>query len=265
MAISTLLAALAIDFGLNCLAGLHAVWIKSERYYDITGATTHALSVLFTYFAASGHALRQQVVTAMITVWAIRLGVFLGHRIHKAGVDKRFNNVRENPPLFFVFWIVQALWCFLIGLPVHIINSSEPAAVKITWNLLDLVGVFLFCSGFVIETISDYQKSAFRSIPANKDKFIKHGLWSISRHPNYLGEIVLHCGVVLTCVSGFSKAWHYLSFLSPLFTAYLLLKISGVPPLEESADKKWQNNEEYKQYKKRTPVLVPFIGSTQRS
>lgn len=48
--------------------------------------------------------------------------------------------------------------------------------------------------------------------------------------------------------------------MSPLFVATLLINISGIPMLEESANKHWGDSAEYKAYKAKTPVLIPFIG-----
>ena len=106
--------------------------------------------------------------------------------------------------------------------------------------------------------LADEQKRIFRLEKNNESKFISSGLWSISRHPNYFGEIVLWIGISIISVSSLSGFQH-ITLISPLFITLLLTKISGVNLLEDHADKKWGSLPEYIEYKKETSVLVPFI------
>lgn len=52
-------------------------------------------------------------------------------------------------------------------------------------------GLAVFALGFGIEVVADWQKASFKSNPENKGRFINEGLWSVSRHPNYFGEMML--------------------------------------------------------------------------
>ena len=119
-------------------------------------------------------------------------------------------------------------------------------------------GVIVWVIGIVFEVVADEQKRIFRLEKNNESKFISSGLWSISRHPNYFGEIVLWIGIAIISVSSLS-GFQYITLISPLFITLLLTKISGVNLLEDHADKKWGSLPEYIEYKKETSVLVPFI------
>ena len=110
----------------------------------------------------------------------------------------------------------------------------------------------------MIEATADYQKTKFRSNPLNKDKFVKTGLWSISRHPNYFGEILIWCGLFLPA-SNVLEGKEWLSIISPMFVSYLLTKVSGIPILEKYADRKWGALSEYQKYKQNTAKLIPFV------
>ena len=50
----------------------------------------------------------------------------------------------------------------------------------------------------------------------------------------------------------------FVTLVSPIFVIMLIWKASGVPILEEKADKKWGDEKAYKEYKKNTPVLFPY-------
>ena len=121
-------------------------------------------------------------------------------------------------------------------------------------NALTYVGIILFIIGFGIEIVADNQKTVFRSIDANKDSFITSGLWSKSRHPNYFGEVLLWFAIAVISFSSL-EGLQIITLISPVFTYILLVYVSGVRMLEDMNDKKWGHMEEYKAYKKNTPML----------
>ena len=112
--------------------------------------------------------------------------------------------------------------------------------------------------GFGVEVLADHQKTVFRRDPTNAEKFITTGLWARSRHPNYFGEILLWLGVALVALPALS-GWQLVTMISPLFVTFLLIKVSGVRLLEDSAQQRWGEDPEYRDYVARTPVLVPRL------
>jgi steroid 5-alpha reductase family enzyme len=66
-------------------------------------------------------------------------------------------------------------------------------------------GLGIWLTGFIIESVADYQKSVFRSDPANKGRFIQSGIWKHSRHPNYFGEILVWWGVYVTSLGSLTS------------------------------------------------------------
>ena len=121
-----------------------------------------------------------------------------------------------------------------------------------------MIGLIIWILGFTFEVVADAQKSRFRADLQNKDKFIQSGLWSLSRHPNYFGEIVLWIGIAIIAVPVL-KGWQWVCMISPVFVTVLLTRISGIPPLEKRADEKWGGQNGYEEYKAHTPVLIPRL------
>jgi len=191
-------------------------------------------------------------IVLLITMWALRLGTFLFLRIHKDGEDKRFRSIKPSATQFFMTWTLQGLWVSLCSMCALTALSSETGVIV---NAFFYIGLGLFVFGFSTEVIADKQKSKFRSIPENRDKFITTGLWAKSRHPNFFGEIVLWTGIAVMSFSSL-EGLQYLTLISPIFTYLLLVYVSGVRMLEARADKKWGGDEEYIKYKSETPVLM---------
>ena len=124
--------------------------------------------------------------------------------------------------------------------------------------MFSLIGVFLWLTGWLIEVISDIQKTRFNSVATNKGNYINTGLWAISRHPNYFGEFVLWLGITIIAFPSLS-GFQYLAILTPIFVYLLLKNVSGVNLLEEIANNRWGDDQNYKDYKKNTPVFFPKI------
>ena len=130
------------------------------------------------------------------------------------------------------------------------------------WSLGEILGIFLWFTGFVIESIADQQKLRFRNDPKNKNMFIQTGLWQFSRHPNYFGESLLWWGIFIMLVSTL-KNLVFFGMLGPIFITFLLLKVSGIPLLEKVADKKYGKNIEFQEYKRKTNLFFPWLPTVK--
>jgi len=235
---------------------------KTEKFFDISGTVAYVVvlgvSAYFTNQASGGDlGLRSIITIILILVWALRLGIFLFVRVLKAGEDRRFRDVKKNFSKFLVWWTLSALWVFLttVNALTMIINNANYHD-----DIYCYFGMLLWIIGFLIELTADEQKRKFKSKPENKDRFINIGLWSISRHPNYFGEILLWVGMAVITLPTL-KGWQYVTLISPIFIYFLLTRMSGVNLLEDYAEKKWGGSDDYEDYKSKTPTLVPFFKS----
>ena len=248
--------AVFLAFAIQWIAFIPAYVFQTEKFYDLTGSLTYlsviwfSLTVSSEYFANLN--LANLVIVLLITFWALRLGSFLFMRIHKDGEDKRFRTIKPSASQFFMTWTLQGLWVSLCSMCALTAISSDSGLIV---NPVFFAGLVLFTFGFLLEIIADKQKSKFRAIPENKNKFISSGLWARSRHPNYFGEIVLWTGIAVMSFSSL-EGLQYLTLISPIFTYVLLVYISGVRMLEARGDIKWGENEDYRNYKENTPVLL---------
>ena len=260
---SAVLYSAAICLGIQWLAWIPASLAKSERYYDLTGGLTYLTVVGFTLWAGSqseSPSARELIVSLLVVIWALRLSSFLYLRIHRTGKDGRFDRLKTSPIRFLVPWTIQGLWVFLTMIVVIVINSQAESAPEL--GIWDAIGLLIWLLGFSIEVIADNQKSAFNANSENQGKWIDSGLWSYSRHPNYLGEIMLWTGIAcfgISCFSGMER----LAWISPIFIYLLLTKISGVPILDRRGLEKWGDQPEYHKYREETPTLLP--GLTRKS
>ena len=256
---SPLVKAAVIDVGIQWGLWAVAAYFKTEVFYDLAGSSTFLYLAWQTLSWGKAYHTRQVIQTLCVSAWSLRLGSYLFVRIiNDKGVDKRFNRVRSNPFLFFVYWTVQAGWIWATLAPTMILNTKRLNSQQQDLVTTDFVGWALWMVGFLIEVIADAQKSAFRANPENHGKWVATGLWGISRHPNYLGEMMLWTGLFISASSVLvGKEW--LSFVSPAFVIFLLTKVSGIPLLERQADKRWGQLAEYQAYKRSVACLVPYI------
>ena len=254
--IDLVLRVVILAFVIQWIAFLPAYIFQTEKFYDLTGSLTYLSVIWYSLTSSSNYFANLNVaniiIVLLITLWAVRLGSFLFMRIHKDGEDKRFRTIKPSATQFFMTWTLQGLWVSLCSMCALTAISSDSGIVI---NTLFYLGLGLFIFGFVTEVIADKQKTAFRSIPENRDKFITTGLWAKSRHPNFFGEIVLWTGIAVMSFSSLTGL-QYLTLISPVFTYFLIVYVSGVRMLEARADKKWGDNEEYIKYKTETPVLM---------
>ena len=242
-----------VAFLVQWLAFVPAFLLQTEKFYDLTGSLTYLTVTVLALVLGPVPDARALLLGMMVGIWATRLGTFLFRRALREGGDSRFDDIKPSFVRFLNTWTLQGLW-------VTITASAALAAItslhRPELGFWAAIGVPIWGFGFLFEVVADHQKAQFRADPANEGEFIRTGLWSLSRHPNYFGEIVLWVGVALTAFPAL-QGWQHATLVSPLFVYLLLTRVSGIPMLEKKADERWGGREEYERYKAETPVLMP--------
>ena len=227
-----------------------AYTLQIDKVTDFAGTSNFLILAIFTLWLGEDFSFPKIIGSLMIILWSVRLGFYLSYRIVAWGEDHRFDDMRAKFWSFFGFWVLQILWVFLTSLPVIYFNSID---ANISLDLIGYIGIGIFAIGFIMESWSDYTKFNHK---LNGEKWCDTGLWKYSRHPNYFGNIMLWFGIFIFCCNYGAPLW---TIIGPLWTAFLLLFVSGLPFLEESADKKYGGDSEYLRYKAETSILVPWF------
>jgi steroid 5-alpha reductase family enzyme len=255
-----LLLFLGLSLAINIAMFVPAFLFKTDKLTDISYSVTFIVLSLLA-FGGSDQSNPHFLTLLFVSVWALRLGGFLLYRIWNQKRDKRFDGMRENFFKFLNFWLLQGVSVFVVLIAALVFwTVDSPVLTTVSW-----LGALIFGAGLLIEATADIQKYRFSQRKSTKGTWIDEGLWAASRHPNYLGEIMVWSGLYLFVLPSLSGWQIVIALLSPIFISSLLLFVSGVPLLEKSADKKWGKQKDYQNYKKAVPVLVPTISSIKRS
>lgn len=245
--------AVAAAFIIQLAAFSVAYPLQTESFFDLTGSLTYISVTLMAVWFSPVVDGRSFLLLALVVIWAGRLGIFLCRRILKAGKDARFDEIKISLVRFLNAWTLQGLW---VSLTLAAALVAITTANRKELGLFAVIGALVWMFGFAIEVTADIQKGRFRMDHKNKGKFIDTGLWALSRHPNYFGEIVLWIGVTVIAMPVL-RGGQWVTIISPVFVALLLTRISGIPILEKRAEEKWGGQKDYDAYKVRTPVLIP--------
>ena len=189
---------LLITIAYQLIGFAFAFSFKFDKLTDFMGGTNFAWLAILTLALSGTTNVRQIVASVFLILWAFRLSGFLLFRILKTGKDDRFDDKRDKFWPFLGFWVFQMLWVWTVSLPVTILNSPnvlqypQPEFGKAT----DIVGIIIYVIAFGMEAVSDVQKYRFKQSEAGTQPgaFCNVGLFKISRHPNYFGEIMTQIG-----------------------------------------------------------------------
>jgi steroid 5-alpha reductase family enzyme len=243
------LMSLAVNAAFFAIAAIRRTDVVTDLSYSLSFAV---LAVVLPFLGAAEWV--QLVAALLVLVWAVRLGGYLFRRILRMKVDHRFDDMRDKPLRFARFWLLQAISVAVIMLPVsYLLGRDDPPGFGV-WAV---VGAAIWFVGLAIETAADAQKSTFKAKPENRERFISTGLWKYSRHANYFGEMLVWWGLFVYAVP-FLDGAALAVVIGPVFITLLLLFVSGIPLLERSADAKYGDDPTYREYKRRTSILVPL-------
>lgn len=236
-------------------------WLISLAYRNVTIADSlwglgFVLIAWLTFFMSDGVWSRKMLIAVLVTVWGLRLSIYLSWRNWGKGEDPRYGSWRKKSgdrfwlvSLFKVF-ILQALFLWVISVAVQI-GQLAPTPAKLTW--LDGLGIIVWAVGFTFESLGDWQLAKFKSDPASKGRVMDRGLWAYTRHPNYFGEFLVWWGIFLITLSTPNSWW---TILTPIIISAVLLKMTGIPLTEQELVK---NRPGYSEYVKSTSAFVPWL------
>ena len=230
------------------LISLIGIFKKNNTFADLGWGLGFVIAVITSYLTGL-RTLPGLIATLLVVVWGGRLTLHLVPRILK-GEDYRYKEMRENwdrPVLnsFFKVYFLQFLLLLIVVSPVVHLQSLQATLL----TPLSILFLALWVVGFLFETVGDYQLKKFKE--SEKEGVLKTGLWKYTRHPNYFGESLMWSSLALFTISlGGSPV----VIISPVLLTFLLLKVSGVPLLEE----KLMESEEYREYAEKTSKFFPL-------
>jgi steroid 5-alpha reductase family enzyme len=230
-------------------------WLLSLKKNNVTHVDTmwslfFVLNALYFYsvFPASP---RSSLIILLVLFWGVRLAIYLTYRNWGKPEDTRYLKIRQNnEPHFryksaYIIFGFQAILAWIVGSILFIaIENNHP----ITW--LDNLGFIVILFGIAYESIADYQLMQFKNDMKNRGKLLQSGLWKLSRHPNYFGEILVWWGFFITTLT---TGFHY-NLIAPLLMTFLILRFSGVTLLEANLTSKF---DEYDNYQKKVNTIIP--------
>jgi len=248
--------ALLVILGMMSLLWIISVIIKNVSIVDLFWGFGFVLTNVFYFISTDGLGLRKVILLILVSIWGFRLTGYLSWRNIGKGEDYRYKQFRrkygENRYWwisFFQTFLLQGILMWLISAPLL---GAQYHGQEKNPGILDYAGIAFWITGFIFETIGDYQLARFKADPSNKGKVLSSGLWRYTRHPNYFGDSAVWWGYGFLCL-GAGSMWPVLG--SILMTA-LIIKVSGVALLEKNLiDKK----PEYREYIEKTSAFVPWF------
>ncbi len=207
---------------------------------------------------------RRLLVAVLVLVWSLRLATHIARRAAKGHDDPRYAELRKQwgdraDAKLFAFLQIQAL----CGLPLALsaMAAAHAPGPALAWS--DALGGLILLAGIVGEGVADAQLRAFAANPANRRRVCDVGLWSRSRHPNYFFEwLVWVAYPVIAILADPHWGWGYAALAGPVLIYWLLVHVSGIPPLEEHMMR--SRGDAFVAYARRVPAFWPSPFASRR-
>lgn len=252
--------------GLVILGFMTAIWLvslllKDSSIVDILWGIGFVLVNWLAFFLTpDGAHARKWLLNVLLTLWGLRLTVYIFLRNVGKGEDFRYRKWREESGKdwwwfsFFKVYLLQGVILWLVAAPIAAVHLF-PGLKNLFW--LDFAAAVVWLIGFFLEAVGDWQLARFRSKPENKGKVLMSGVWRYTRHPNYFGDAAQWWGFFLLALA----AGAYWTIFSPILMTYLLVRISGVALLERSLKK---GKPGYREYAQNTSAFIPWFPRNKK-
>jgi steroid 5-alpha reductase family enzyme len=253
--VSTVLVAALVTIACLMLATWSvSLMMRDASIVDIAWGLGFVLSAWAARFVAGGSGSGNWLLLMMVTVWGLRLTVYLARRNLGKGEDFRYQAMRRKHgerfavvSLTTVFGLQGALM-FVVALPVTLGQRDTDAQA----GFVAFVGFVVWAIGLYFEAVGDAQLARFKRNPANAGKIMDQGLWALTRHPNYFGDCLVWWGLAIVGSVQGAGPW---AFLGAAVMTVLLVRVSGVAMLDRLLAKRKPG---YAEYMARTSGFIPL-------
>jgi steroid 5-alpha reductase family enzyme len=233
-----------------------SVIIKNVSIVDLFWGLGFILSSAYYFLKTDGFETRKVILVTLVSLWGIRLSVYLSWRNTGKGEDFRYKQFRKKYGekrywwiSFFQTFLLQGILMWLISAPLL---GAQYYKLSSSLGIADYIGIVLWITGFCFETIGDLQLARFKGDPSNKGRVMDKGLWRYTRHPNYFGDSAVWWGYGFLCMASES----FLPVLGSILMTALIIKVSGVSLLEKSLK---EQKPQYKEYIDKTSAFLPWF------
>lgn len=196
---------------------------------------------------------KNAILLMVVVTWGTRLALYIFNRSRGKPEDHRYAKFREEwkPNANLHAWIkvfmFQGLLMMIVTLPV----TAGMAREAKSFSIINYLGLVIWMIGFGFEVTADHYLNWWKGQPDNKGKICTTGPWKWTRFPNYFGEVLSWYGVYLIAFE-----WPiFWTIIGPITINFMILKVTGVPLLEEH----YKNRPEYQEYASKTPRFIPFF------
>src|SRR4051812_30372773 len=210
--------------------------------------------------AGSPPNIRQWLVAALVAIWSLRLGWHIAVRTAGITDDPRYAAFAREwgadaPRKMFVFLQNQGVGSIPLAFAVFVAAHFPGDTLRPG----DYLGALILLIGIAGEALADAQLKTFRQNPANQGRVCDVGLWRWSRHPNYFFQWfgwLAYPVIAISVAYPFAYPWGWASLLAPVFMYWILVHVTGIPPLEQQMLR--SRGERYRDYQARTSRFFPL-------
>jgi steroid 5-alpha reductase family enzyme len=232
---------------------------RNASFYDpYWSVAPLAIALYYTLVASSGDVvlIRQVFVVTLVFIWGIRLTLNWARQWRGLGhEDWRYANFRSKSKGW--FWIVELMGIEMMPTTIVFLGclSLYPALATGTnpFGVLDWIAIVVTAGAIILETTADEQLRKFVKAKPKPGKIMSTGLWAHSRHPNYLGEIMLWWGLFLFALSADLSYWWVV--VGPVAMTVLFIFIS-IPMMDK---RNLERKPGYKEHIRKVPALFPWF------
>lgn len=257
-----LLVPLIFTFAYFTIIFIIATVIKNNSIVDIGWGMGFVVGSWLTLLVTENPTVLSYAIVGFISVWGLRLSLRLLKRNYGKPEDFRYAQWRKEwgdkvvITAFFRVFVVQGIINFIVGSASYVVIKYNEFSFDSANRYFVYAALFIALVGLFFEVVGDEQLR--RHINKKTHSLLQSGLWSITRHPNYFGEILIWIGLYASGITLFftdsiNPYYYLLLVISPILMSTVLIKIS-TPLLEKNMEK----YDGWEEYTKRVPMLFPF-------